>query len=45
VDLGADGFEIHEVVAEPGDIMGGLGPVRREQLERLVEAIGKARSR
>jgi len=25
--------------------MGGLGPVRREQLERLVEAIGKARSR
>jgi hypothetical protein len=38
-DLGADGFEVHEVVAETGDIMGGRGPVRKEQLRSVIEAI------
>ena len=40
-DLGADGFEIEEIVAETGDIMGGRGPVRKEQFERLLEAIAR----
>jgi hypothetical protein len=40
-DLGADGFEIEEIVAETGDIMGGRGPVRKEQFERLIEAIAR----
>ncbi|HSP97798.1 MAG TPA: hypothetical protein VL049_11205 [Candidatus Dormibacteraeota bacterium] len=37
-DLGADGFLMMEVVAEPDDVMGGAGPVRRHQFERLIAA-------
>jgi hypothetical protein len=37
-DLGADGFEVMEVIADPEDIMGapGIGPVRRHHFERLI---------
>jgi len=37
-DLGADGYEVTEVIADPGDIMGapGFGPVLRHHFERLV---------
>jgi hypothetical protein len=38
-DLGPDGFEVHEIVAETGDLMGGFGPVRKGQFVRLIEAI------
>jgi len=39
-DLGADGFRVMEVVAEPDDVMGdpGDGPVRRRQFEKLIAA-------
>ncbi len=41
-DLGPDGFQVMEVVAEPDDVMGnpGAGPVRRHQFERLIAAAG-----
>jgi hypothetical protein len=37
-DLGPDGFQVMEVVAEPDDVMGnpGSGPVRRQQFEKLI---------
>lgn len=37
-DLGADGYLVMEVVADPDDIMGapGSGPVRRRHFERLL---------
>src|SRR5262249_4787277 len=37
-DLGDDGFQVMEVVAEPNDIMGnpGSGAVERHYFERLV---------
>ena len=41
-DLGTDGFEVQEIVAETGDLMGGRGPVRKDQFERLIAAIGAA---
>ena len=39
-DLGGDGFEVQEIIAEPGDIMGapGWGPVRKEHFARLIAA-------
>ena len=39
-DLGADGFTVEEVVAEPDDIMGapGTGPVKRMHFERLIRS-------
>jgi len=41
-DLGPNGFQVMEVVAEPDDVMGnpGAGPVRRHQFERLISAAG-----
>lgn len=38
-DLGEDGFEVMEVVADPDDIMGapGVGPVLRRHFERIIE--------
>jgi hypothetical protein len=43
-DLGADGYQVMEVVADPEDIMGnpGSGPVLRRHFERLLEATGHA---
>ena len=40
-ELGADGFEVMEVVADPDDIMGasGTGTVKRRHFERLVEVL------
>ena len=40
-DLGADGFEVMEVVADADDIMGasGTGTVKRRHFERLVEVL------
>jgi hypothetical protein len=40
-DLGADGFAVQEITAEPYDIMGapGTGPVRREHFEKLISPI------
>ena len=40
-DLGADGFEVREVVADPDDIMGnpGTGPVWRRHFDRLLAAV------
>ncbi len=37
-DLGPDGFQVMEVVAEPDDVMGnpGGGPARRQQFEKLI---------
>jgi hypothetical protein len=37
-DLGADGYEVMEVVAEPDDIMGapGVGPVSRHHFDALL---------
>jgi len=37
-DLGADGYEVMEVVADPDDIMGapGSGPVLRRHFERIL---------
>jgi len=37
-DLGADGYEVMEVIADPDDIMGapGFGPVRRHHFETLL---------
>ncbi|HEY2776130.1 MAG TPA: hypothetical protein VGK20_18970 [Candidatus Binatia bacterium] len=42
-DLGADGFRILEIVADPGDIMGdpGAGPVRADEFRRIVQAATK----
>jgi hypothetical protein len=42
-DLGGDGFEVQEVIAEPGDIMGapGWGPVRKGHFTRLIEALAR----
>ena len=39
-DLGADGFAVEEVIAEPDDIMGapGTGPVRSRHFERLIRS-------
>jgi hypothetical protein len=42
-DLGADGLEVQEVVAEPGDLMGGSGPVRKEQFQSLLDALAARR--
>ena len=41
-DLGADGFQVMEVVAEPDDVMGnpGAGWVRRHMFERLIAVVG-----
>jgi len=38
-DLGSNGFQVMEVVAEPNDIMGapGTGPVLRRHFERILE--------
>ena len=43
-DLGADGFEVMEVVADLDDIMGasGTGTVKRRHFERLVELLREA---
>ena len=40
-DMGADGFDVQEIVAEPDDIMGapGWGPVRKGHFARLIEAL------
>jgi hypothetical protein len=40
-DLGADGYEVTEVVAEPDDIMGapGSGPVLPHRLETLIREV------
>ncbi len=37
-DLGADGYQVMEVVADPDDIMGapGTGPVRRDHFEKII---------
>jgi hypothetical protein len=42
-DLGKDGFQVMEVVAEPDDIMGaaGTGAVLRSHFERLLESTRK----
>src|SRR5262249_8884747 len=39
-DLGADGYEVMEIVAEPDDIMGapGVGPVRRHHFDGLMRS-------
>lgn len=39
-DLGADGYQVVEIVADPGDVMGDpdAGPVRGEMMRRLVAA-------
>ena len=39
-DLGIDGYEVTEVMADPDDIMGapGAGPVRRHHFERLTDS-------
>ena len=38
-DLGGEGFEVQEVIADPGDIMGapGWGPVRKGHFARLID--------
>ena len=38
-DLGADGYQVMEVVADPDDIMGapGTGPVLRRHFSKLIE--------
>ena len=43
-DLGADGFEVHEVIAESDDIMGapGSAPVTKRQFTRLIEALARS---
>jgi hypothetical protein len=40
-DLGEDGFEVTEVVADPEDVMGdpGSGPVLRRHFERLIATL------
>lgn len=40
-DLGAEGFEVMEVVADIDDIMGaaGTGPVKRRHFERVIEIL------
>jgi len=40
-DLGADGFEVREVVADSDDIMGdpGTGPVKRRHFEALAAKV------
>jgi hypothetical protein len=40
-DLGEDGFEVMEVVADLDDIMGapGVGPVLRRHFERVIESL------
>jgi hypothetical protein len=44
-DLGEDGFEVMEVVADPDDIMGapGMGPVLRRHFERVIENLSGTR--
>lgn len=44
-DLGTDGYQVMEVIAEPGDIMGepGTGRVLRRHFERMVESAGGER--
>lgn len=39
-DLAEDGFQVMEVIADPGDIMGapGTGPVTRRHFERIIES-------
>jgi hypothetical protein len=41
-DLGEDGFEVTEVVADPDDIMGdpGSGPVLRRHFDRIIASRG-----
>jgi hypothetical protein len=43
-DLGADGYQVMEVVADPEDIMGnpGSGPVLRRHFARLIEKVSAA---
>ncbi len=38
-DLGAEGYQVMEVIADPGDIMGapGSGPVLRRHFERIIQ--------
>ncbi len=45
-DLGEDGFEVTEVVADPEDVMGdpGSGPVLRRHFEKLIGGGIPARS-
>ncbi len=40
-DLGDDGFQVMEVIADPDDIMGapGIGPVLRRHFERIIESL------
>ncbi|HYY25615.1 MAG TPA: hypothetical protein VE689_09005, partial [Candidatus Udaeobacter sp.] len=40
-DLGKDGFQVMEVVADPDDIMGaaGTGAVLRSHFEKLLENV------
>jgi hypothetical protein len=43
-DLGADGYQVMEVIADPEDIMGapGSGPVLRRHFERIIERASPA---
>ena len=46
-DLGADGYQVMEVVANPEDIMGapGTGPVLRRHFDRIIERASPAASK